>query len=62
MSEIKVYLVELENYEFDTSPKTWDNEKFISEAEIQGNVYSLNFFADEWNNENIIFNSFIRIL
>lgn len=60
--EIRVYLVELDNYEFDTNPLIWSNEKFISEAEIQGNVYSLKKFQDEWNIENLIINSYIRIL
>ena len=62
MIETRVYLVDVENYEFDTSPSTWDDEKFINEAEIQGNVYSKENFENECNNDNISPYSFIRII
>ena len=58
----KVYLIDLIDYEFDSSPLDWSDEKFKNEAKIQGNVYSLSSFVKEWNSENIIFESFIRIL
>jgi len=60
--EKRIYLVDDYNYEFETSPFNWDDEKFISEAEIQGNVYSLEGFEKAWNNESLPLNSVIRIL
>ena len=30
--EIRIYIVDVNMYEFDTSPVTWSDEKFISEA------------------------------
>lgn len=58
----KVYLIDLIDYEFDSSPLTWDDEKFKAESKIQGNVYSLDSFVKQWNCENIIFESFMRII
>ena len=49
MAEIRIYLVDYCNHEFDSDPSEWDDEKFISEAEIQGNVYSLEGFQESWN-------------
>lgn len=60
--EIRIYIVDVNMYEFDTSPATWSDEKFISEAEIQGNVYTLKSFEKNWNNENVVFDSFIRFI
>jgi hypothetical protein len=51
--EIRVYVVDTDNYEFDTSPKTWDDEKFMNEAEIQGKVYTLQGFQEAFNLEEI---------
>ena len=62
MEKIRVYLVDVCNYEFDTSPLTWDNEKFMSEAEIQGNVFTLDFFEKNYNDYNLIVDSFIRFI
>lgn len=53
MTETRVYIVDVDNYEFDESPKQWSDEKFMSEAEIQGNVYSLQGFQNAFNNEEI---------
>lgn len=62
--ETRVYIVNVDNYEFDTNPIEWDNEKFISEAEIQGTVYSLQGFADNFNSSESIssFTDVIRII
>ena len=60
--EMRIYIVDVNMYDFDTSPSTWSDEKFISEAEIQGNVYTLKSFEKNWNNENIVFDSFIRFI
>ena len=61
MKEIRVYLVEFTEDIID-SPLLWDDEKFISKAEEQGNVYTLKFFQHEWNIDNLNTNSYIRIL
>ena len=65
--EIRVYIVDVDIYKFDTSPTTWSDEKFISEAEIQGNVFTLKSFEKEWNeqfifSEHISFDSHIRFI
>ena len=60
--EIRIYIVDVNMHEFDTSPATWSDEKFISEAEIQGNVYTLKSFEKNWNNENVVVDSFIRFI
>lgn len=57
--ETRVYGIELENYEFDTHPRTWDSEKFMSEAEIQGNVWSVKGFEKDFNEETINQNNLI---
>lgn len=57
--ETRVYGIDLENYEFDTHPRTWDSEKFMSEAEIQGNVWSVKGFEKDFNEENINQNNLI---
>ena len=46
MKEIKVYVVDVQNFSFDTFAIHWTDEKFISEAEIQGSVYSLKKFQN----------------
>lgn len=60
--EIRVYLIDIDNYEFEEVPTVWKDEKFISEAEIQGNVFSLNGFQEAFNNEELNLESYIRIL
>lgn len=60
--EKRIYLVDDYNYEFETSPFNWDDEKFISEAEIQGNVYSLEGFEKAWNDRSLLSNYTIRII
>jgi hypothetical protein len=52
-TEDRIYCVDVQNYEFDTAPQTWDDEKFMSEAEIQGNVYSLKGFVKAFNKTEI---------
>ena len=59
-SETRVYVVDTDNYEFDESPKNWDDEKFMSEAEIQGTVYTLNGFQKAFNYEDV--NSFTDVI
>jgi hypothetical protein len=51
--ETRVYVVDGINYEFDTTPEKWDEEVFMSEAEIQGTVYSLEGFQKAHNNSEI---------
>jgi hypothetical protein len=60
--EIRVYLIDIDNYEFEEVPTIWEDEKFISEAEIQGNVFSLKGFQEAFNNEELNLQSYIRIL
>ena len=63
MEEFRVYIVDCYNYEFDTSPLEWEDEKFISEAEIQNNVCSLLDFQDVFNLGDVDMNNcFIRVL
>lgn len=57
----RIYLVDYCNYEFDTNIVDWDDDKFISEAEIQGNVYTLKGFEKSFNKGEIVSESFIRI-
>ena len=51
--EDRIYCVDVQNYEFDTAPQTWDDEKFMSEAKIQGNVYSVEGFVKAFNKTEI---------
>jgi hypothetical protein len=65
MKEIRVYLVDFYNYEFDDndSPYDFNDERFMSEAEKQGNVYSLIGFQYAYNKGDInCENSYIRII
>ncbi len=56
--EIRVYGINVELYDSDDNYDTgfhssWSDEKFIQEAEIQGNVWSLNGFQEAFNNDDI---------
>ena len=51
--ETRVYVVNVEDYEFNDSPRSWDDERFMSEAEIQGGVYTLNGFQEAFNDETV---------
>lgn len=63
MKEIRVYLVDIYNFEFKDSPKDWNDEKFILESEKQNNVYTLEDFQDNYNEGDINGeNSYIRII
>lgn len=63
MENIRVYLVNVDQYEFNTNLKTWDDDKFISEAEIQGNVYTLKGFERSFNTGEVSTdNCIIRVL
>lgn len=60
--EIRVYMVDATMKLFSSSPSEWSDEEFISEAEEQGNVYTLKYFEQEWNNGGILFETFIRFI
>lgn len=65
MKEIRVYLVDFYNYDFDDndSPYDFSDEKFMLEAEKQGNVYTLEGFQYAYNEGDINGeNSYIRII
>jgi len=63
LTETRVYAVDSFNYEFDSNPKDWEESKFISEAEIQGNVFSLAEFQNQVNSGDFnIENSQIRFI
>ena len=53
LREMRVYVVDAINYDFDTLPDTWKEEVFMSEAEIQGTVYTLEGFQHAHNNSEI---------
>jgi hypothetical protein len=53
ITEDRIYCVDIQNYEFDDNPINWSDEKFISEAEIQGNIYSLKGFVTAYNKSEI---------
>lgn len=59
-SETRVYVIDVDNYEFDDSPKIWDDKKFINEAEIQGTVFTLEGFQKDFNYGDI--NSFTDVI
>lgn len=60
--EIRVYKINTSDYEFDTSPTQWSDEKFIREAEIQGGVYTLKGFEEAFNSKKVsTIMDFIRI-
>lgn len=52
-SEIRVYGIDVQNYEVNDLVCDWDDEKFMAKAEEQGNVWSLTGFEDAFN-EGII--------
>ena len=60
--EIRVYMVDVTMQVFDSSPARWSGEEFISEAEKQGSVYTLEYFEKEWNSANIKLHAFIRFI
>lgn len=61
--EIRVYKINAFDFEFNTSPTQWSNEKFIQEAEIQGGVYTLKGFEEAFNKQEVSADiDFIRIL
>lgn len=38
------------------------DSEWIDISTAQGNVFTLNEFAELWNTDNIIYNSFVRII
>lgn len=53
MEEVRVYLVNVDDYEFNTSPTEWTDDRFIAEAEIQGSVHTLEGFQKAFNRGEI---------
>lgn len=51
--ETRVYIINVENFEFHTHPPSWDDEKFMVEAEKQGSVYSLEGFQKAFNSQDV---------
>ena len=63
MEEIRVYLVDFYNYNLGDGVYDWDDERFISEAEKQGTVYTIVGFQYAYNEGDINGeNSYIRII
>lgn len=60
--ETRVYIINNEDFEFDTHPESWSDEKFISESEIQGGVYSLKGFQKEFNENCQVINANVHII
>lgn len=62
-TEIRVYLVDLYEVNHTQKPRSWSDKKFIKEAEKQGLVYTLQGFANAYNEDEINqFNTIIRII
>ena len=63
MEEIKVYLVDLYEVDHTQKPRDWSNEKFITEAEKQRTVYTLQGFVNAYNEDKVNQNNtVIRII
>ena len=63
MKEIKVYLVDLYEVRHTQKQRDWSNEKFITEAEKQGTVYTLQGFVNAYNEDEVNQNNtVIRII
>jgi hypothetical protein len=61
--EYRVYIIDIDNIGFDLSPTELQNEKWIELAERIGDVYTLQGFAEAYNNSFLPFdNSFIRFI
>jgi|TARA_R100000084_G_C4610324_1_gene127762 hypothetical protein len=64
----KVYLINIENVSKDTEDKAWSveglsDEEFMTEAERQGNVYSVEGFEKAFNDMEInTFTDVIKII
>lgn len=66
-TETRVYLIDLSKYQdFDVNssddPIKMDDDAFITEAERQGNVWSLDGFQRSWNDEEVPYDSYMRIV
>lgn len=63
MREIRVYVVDLGEYQGDKNVYSLGNLEFMQEAERQGNVYSLRGFENDYNYDFInTSNSIIRFV
>lgn len=51
--ETRVYIINVEDFEFHNHPPSWDDEKFMVEAEKQGSVYSLEGFQKAFNSQDV---------
>lgn len=51
--ETRVYVIDTFDFDIDVVPTSWDDERFMSEAEIQGSVYTLNGFQEAFNDETV---------
>ena len=60
--ETRVYVINVQDFEFDTHPESWSDEKFISESEIQGGVYSLKGFQKEFNENCQVIHANVHII
>mgnify|MGYP003426866353 CR=1 FL=1 len=52
-SEIRVYVVNTGIWSFDEDPFTWEDDRFIDEAEMQGKIYTLENFQKAFNKKYI---------
>ena len=53
-TETRIYLVDISDMEFeDDIPTSWSDEKFMTEAEKQGGIYSVNGYQKAFNDDNI---------
>ena len=60
MKEERIYLVDADNFKHESE---YSEEDFMDQAEMEGTVYSLNFFVEKWNVDELdIANTWIRIL
>ena len=62
MTETRAYLIDLDEYEDIDSIEKMTDDEFITISEKQGEVYTLEGFQKNWNNENILFNSYLRFI
>lgn len=60
MKEIKVYGIDVSDIDIDVL--SFNDEQFMDEAEQQGLVWSLKGFEGAFNNEEIPYDVFIRII
>lgn len=52
--ETRVYVIDTFDLDIDVVPTSWDDERFMSEAESQGGVYTLEGFQEAFNRDDTI--------